>query len=61
MSKPPVKTKTVRFRALPKELAVWKRHASANARTLSNWIRERLNKNSGESSMQATSRGDDQT
>jgi hypothetical protein len=33
----------VRFRALPKEIAGWRRLSRANAMTLSTWIRDSLN------------------
>jgi hypothetical protein len=42
MPKPPVKAVTVRFRALQKDLVTWKRLATADAMTLSTWIRNRL-------------------
>lgn len=43
MPRPPVKSVMVRFRAFPKELAAWKKLSRADAKTLSNWIRDRLN------------------
>lgn len=43
MPKPPVKSVIMRCRAYPKELAAWKRLASASSMTLSMWIRDKLN------------------